>query len=284
MGNEMVITDTPWSTELTSPPTAPATVANLQFCITEMASSQLQLQDAHNRQVQTTLNNEYKFARTQDLTLRQATAARSRDDARIEQLMRDKNELTASQMAQGADELRATQQRILAHEAESELQASQAAQHLRHVEATLQTASQRSAAQEQRLDQTHSALHHAQAIANDQAQSQAQALAQHNAHLHAIATAETTARLSQESTNNRRLFDQLTAAATQAVHNADAAAEAANTATARATLQATTLAENAHNQTGAAVNAVAAFTSTHQSLPSGPLFNHDTTATRRRQS
>jgi hypothetical protein len=60
--------------------------------------------------------------------------------------IRDKNELTASPMAQGADELRATQQHILAYEAESELQASQAsqaAQNLVHVEATLQAASQR---------------------------------------------------------------------------------------------------------------------------------------------
>ena len=96
-------------------------MANLQLRITEMASFQLQLQNAHDRQVQTTLNNKYKFACTQELMLRQATAARSRDRARIEQLMRDKNALTASQMAQGADELRATQQRILAHEADSEL-------------------------------------------------------------------------------------------------------------------------------------------------------------------
>ena len=61
MGNEMVIADTPWSTELTSPPTARATVANLQLRITEMASSQRKLQDAHDRQVQTTLNNEYSL-------------------------------------------------------------------------------------------------------------------------------------------------------------------------------------------------------------------------------
>ena len=142
MGNEMVIADTPWSTELTSPPTAPANVVNLQLRITEMASSQLQLQDAHDRQVQTTLNNEYKFARTQELTLRQATAARSRDRARIEQLMKDKNELTASQMAQGADELRATQQRILAHEAEADLLAYQSAQHLRQMETTLQASTE----------------------------------------------------------------------------------------------------------------------------------------------
>jgi hypothetical protein len=163
----MVIVNTPSSTELTSLPTVPATVATLQLCITEMATAQQQLQDAHDHQVHTTLNNEYKFACTQDITLRQATAAWSRDRTRIEHLMQDKNELTASQTAQGADELHATQQRILAHEAESELQASQAAQHLLHVEATLQAAAQRSAAQKQRLDQTHSAVHHAQAIAND---------------------------------------------------------------------------------------------------------------------
>jgi hypothetical protein len=251
MGNEMVIVDTPWSTELTSPPAAPATMASLLLRITEMSSSHSQLQVAHDRQVQTTLNNETKFARTQELTLRQATAARSRDRTRIDQLMRDKNALTTAQMAQGADELRATQQRILAHEADSEAQAAQAAQHLQQVEATLQAASQRSAAHDLRLDQTHSALHQAQAIANEQAQSQAQALAQHNAHLHAIATAETTAHLAQESTNNRRLFDQLTAAAVQAVINADAATDAANTATARATLHATTFATNIryHNST-----------------------------------
>ncbi len=156
--------------------------------------------------------------------------------------MRDKNELTSSQMAHGADELRATQQRILAHEADSELQASQAAQHLQQVEAKMHAVAQRSAAQELRLDQTHSALHHAQAIANEQAQTQAQALAQHNAHLHAMAIAETTASLAQESTNSRRLFEQLTAAAAQAVRNADVATEAANTATTRAQHQATTLA------------------------------------------
>jgi hypothetical protein len=133
MGNKMIIANTPWSTKLASLPTAPATVATLQLRITEMAPAQRHLQAAHDSQVQTTLNNELKFARTQDITLWQATAARSRDRMRIEQLIRDKNELTASQMAQGADELRATQQRILAHEAESELQASHAAQHLLHV-------------------------------------------------------------------------------------------------------------------------------------------------------
>jgi hypothetical protein len=122
--------------------------------------------------------------------------------------------------------------------------------------------------QEQRLDQTQSDLHNAQAIAHEQAQAQAQALTQHNAHLHAITTAETTACLSQESPTNHRLFEQLTTAATQAVQDAQAATAAANTATERATLQAQTMAENKHNQTEAALDAAAAFTTTHQGLPS----------------
>jgi hypothetical protein len=42
------------------------------------SSKEQQLQVAHDRQVQTTINDEAKFARTQKLTSRQATAARSR--------------------------------------------------------------------------------------------------------------------------------------------------------------------------------------------------------------
>jgi hypothetical protein len=68
--------------------------------------------------------------------------------------MHDKNELTASQIAHRADELRATQNRIIANEADSALQASQAAQHLQQVEAAISAAAHRAAMQEHRLDQT----------------------------------------------------------------------------------------------------------------------------------
>jgi hypothetical protein len=268
------MTNAPSSPELHLPPTAHANVASLQIRITEMASTQSQLQDALDQQVQTTLNNEYKFARTQDLTLRQATAARSRDRARIEQLMKDKNDLTASQLVQGADELRATQQRILAHEAEADLLASQSAQHLRQMKTTLQASTERPAAYDLRLDQTHSAHHHAHTT-----NTQAQSTKYHDAHLHAISTAATTATLARETTYNRQLFEQLTAAADLAIRNANAANEAANTATTRAQLQATTLQEIKHNHTDAAVTAAAVFTATHQSLPSTPIWN-DPTSTR----
>ncbi len=270
----MVLADNPLATLTQAEITAsePLTVQQLQARISEMLSSQQQLQRTHDTQLQAMLNKEHQANRTQDAYLKRASEARTRDRGRIEQLMRDKNELTASQLAQGAEELRATQNRILANEAESALHASQAAQHLQQVEAAITAAAQRAAMQEQRLDQTQSALHHAQAIAQAQSETQAQALAQHNAHLHAIAHAETTARLSQESTVNRRLFEQLTAEANKALADSKVATEKANTAAARAELHAKILWEQEQNSTATAVQAATNFQAAHQTLPSGPVF------------
>jgi hypothetical protein len=128
---------------------------------------------------------------------------------------------------------------------------------------------------------TPSALHHAQATAQDQ--SQAHALTQHIAHLHAIAHAETTARLPQESTSNRRRLEQLTAAATQAVQDAPNATYAANTTAARANLHTQIVVENTYNNTESSCNAAAAFITTHQRLPSGTIDSRSRHATRRRQ-
>ena len=123
--------------------------------------------------------------------------------------------------------------------------------------------------QEQRLDQTQYALHHAQAIAQAQSQTQAHALVQHNAHLHAIVQAETTARLSQESTDNRRLFEQLTTKSNKALNDAKVATEKANTAAARAELHAKILYEQEHNNTAHATQAAHDFVA--PSSPSSPL-------------
>ncbi len=270
----MVLADNPLATLTQAEITAsePLTVQQLQARIAEMLSSQQQLQRTHDTQLQAMLNKEHQANRTQDAYLKRASEARTRDRGRIEQLMRDKNELTASQLAQGAEELRATQNRILANEAESALHASQAAQHLQQVEAAITAAAQRAAMQEQRLDQTQSALHHAQALAQAQSETQAQALVQHNAHLHAIAHAETTARLSQESTVNRRLFEQLTAEANKSLNDSKVATEKANTAAARAKLHAKILWEQEQNSTATAVQAATNFQAAHQTLPSGPVF------------
>ncbi len=250
----------------------PATVPQLQLQIAEMYASQQQLQRTHDTQLQSMLNKEHQSARSQDVYLKHASEARSRDRGRIEQLMRDKNELTASQLAQGADDIRATQNRILANEADSALQASQAAQHLQQVEAAITAASQRAAMQEQRLDQTQSALHHAQDIAHAQSQTQAHALVQHNAHLHAIVQAETTARLSLESTANRCLVEHLTTESNKALNDAKMAIEKANTAVARAELHVKILWEQEHNSTATATQAARDFQAAHQTLPSGPVF------------
>ena len=85
----------------------PPMVHRLQARLAEMAASQHQLHHAHDTQLQAMLNKEHQAASTQDLYLKRASEARARERARIKQLMRDKNELTTSQIAHGADELRA---------------------------------------------------------------------------------------------------------------------------------------------------------------------------------
>ena len=127
LGNELVVVPTLAENPLATLALEPATVPQLQLRIAEMSASQQQLQRTHAEQLQSMLNKEHQSARSQDVYLKRASEARSRDRGRIEQLMRDKNELTASQLAQGADDIRATQNRILANEADSVLQASQAA-------------------------------------------------------------------------------------------------------------------------------------------------------------
>ena len=97
-------------------------------------------------------------------------------------------------------------------------------------------------------------------------------MVQHIAHIHAIAQAETTARLSQESTANRRLFKQLTAESNKALNDAKMATEKANTAAARAELHAKILWEQEHNSTATATQAANNFQAAHQTLPSGPVF------------
>ncbi len=131
------------------------------------------------------------------------------------------------------------------------------------MEAAIIAAAQRAALQEQRLDQTQSAFEHAQTLAQAQSPTQAQALVQHNAHLHAIAQAQTTARLSQESTANRRLFEQLNAESTKALNDAKMATEKANTAAARAELHAKLLWEQEHNSTATATQAASNFQAAH---------------------